>query len=211
VHATGGAIPFTIQTRADLISERMAKALQEAGCKEAWIGAESGSQRVLDAMNKGTTVAEILTARARLKAVGIRVGFFIQLGYLGEELVDVLATRRLLDNARPEDVGVSVSYPLPGTKFHELVKEQLRGKTHWQESDDLEMMFQGTYTSEFYRAVRDLLHDQVSLEQRPIRRDSQQYLQARRLLDSRWSELIALEHRYRSPAGTLAGPTAATG
>jgi radical SAM superfamily enzyme YgiQ (UPF0313 family) len=211
VHATGGAIPFTIQTRADLISERMAKALKQAGCKEAWIGAESGSQRVLDAMNKGTTVAEILVARARLKAVGIRVGFFIQLGYLGEELMDVLATRKLLDNARPEDVGVSVSYPLPGTKFHELVKEQLRGKTHWQESDDLEMMFQGTYTSEFYRAVRDLLHDQVSLEQRRIRRDSQQYLQARRLLDSRWSELIALEHRYRSSAGTLSGPTAATG
>ena len=140
----------------------MAHALKDAGCKEAWIGAESGSQRILDAMNKGTTVAEILTARARLQAVGIRVGFFIQLGYLGEELVDVLATRKLLDNARPDDVGVSVSYPLPGTTFHALVKEQLRGKTHWQESDDLEMMFQGTYTSDFYRAVRDLLHEQVA-------------------------------------------------
>src|SRR5581483_8851178 len=154
ISASEGSIPFTIQTRADLISERMAKALAEAGCKEAWIGAESGSQRVLDAMNKGTTVAEIHTARARLRAVGIRVGFFIQLGYLGEELMDVVATRRVLENARPDDVGVSVSYPLPGTRFHELVKEQLRGKTHWQESDDLEMMFQGTYTSDFYRAVR---------------------------------------------------------
>jgi len=144
VQASGGSIPFTIQTRADLISERMARALKDAGCKEAWLGAESGSQRVLDAMNKGTTVPEILIARARLQAAGIRVGFFIQLGYLGEELMDVLATRKLIDNARPDDVGVSVSYPLPGTKFHELVKEQLRGKTHWRESDDLDMMFQGT-------------------------------------------------------------------
>jgi anaerobic magnesium-protoporphyrin IX monomethyl ester cyclase len=210
VHARGGSIPFTIQTRADLISERMAKALEEAGCQEAWIGAESGSQRVLDAMNKGTTVAEILTARARLKAVGIRVGFFIQLGYLGEELMDVLATRRLLESARPDDVGVSVSYPLPGTRFHELVKEQLRGKTHWQESDDLDMMFQGTYTSEFYRAVRDLLHDQVTLEQRAVRRDSHEYAQARRALDSRWSELIAHERRYRS-LGRPAAATAAIG
>jgi len=208
VHASEGSIPFTIQTRADLISERMAKALAEAGCKEAWIGAESGSQRVLDAMNKGTTVAEIHTARARLRAVGIRVGFFIQLGYLGEELMDVLATRRLLENARPDDVGVSVSYPLPGTRFHELVKEQLRGKTHWQESDDLEMMFQGTYTSDFYRAVRDLLHDQVTLEQRSITRNSHEYAQARRLLESRWSELVAHEHRYRSlgpPAAAATG------
>ena len=209
IRASGGSIPFTIQTRADLISERMAKALAEAGCREAWIGAESGSQRVLDAMNKGTTVPEILVARARLRAVGIRVGFFIQLGYLGEELTDVLATRKLIDNARPDDVGVSVSYPLPGTRFHDLVKEQLRGKTHWQESDDLEMMFHGTYTSEFYRAVRNLLHDQVNLEQRPLTRDSREYIQGRRQLDSRWNELISHEHRYRSAAGT--GPAAATG
>jgi len=210
IRASGGSIPFTIQTRADLISERMAKALAEAGCKEAWIGAESGSQRVLDAMNKGTTVPEIITARARLRAVGIRVGFFIQLGYLGEELMDVLATRKLIDNARPDDVGVSVSYPLPGTKFHDLVKEQLHGKTHWAESDDLEMMFRGTYTSEFYRAVRNLLHDQVNLEQRPITHDSREYIQGRRQLDSRWNELISHERRYRSAAAG-SGPTAATG
>lgn len=208
VAAADGGIPFSIQTRADLLSEPMARALAAAGCKEAWLGAESGSQRVLDAMNKGTTVAEIITARARLKAVGIRVGFFIQLGYLGEELVDLLATRRLLDNARPDDVGVSVSYPLPGTKFFELVKEQLNGKTHWQESNDLDMMFQGTYSSEFYRTIRDLLHDQVTLDQRAPRRTSREYLQGRRLLDSRWNELISHEHRYRS-AGV--GPAAATG
>lgn len=210
VHASDGSIPFTIQTRADLISDRMAKTLKEAGCKEAWLGAESGSQRVLDAMNKGTTVTDILTARARLQMAGIRVGFFIQLGYLGEELMDVLATRRLIENARPDDVGVSVSYPLPGTKFHELVKEQLRGKTHWQESDDLDMMFQGTYTSEFYRAVRNLLHDQVTLEQRSAIRDSHEYVQARRLLEARWSELIGHEHHYRTLSATAAA-TAATG
>ncbi len=204
VRECGGGIPFTIQTRADLVSERMATALKEAGCKEAWIGAESGSQRILDAMNKGTTVAEIIAARARLKVAGIRVGFFIQLGYLGEELVDVLATRKLLDNARPDDVGVSVSYPLPGTKFHELVKEQLGGKTHWEESNDLEMMFQGTYKSEFYRTVRNLLHDQVTLDQGRGSRESRKYLQARRQLDSRWNELIAHEHRYRSAPGTVA-------
>ena len=194
-----GSIPFMIQTRADLISERMAQALKDAGCKEAWIGAESGSQRILDAMNKGTTVAEILTARARLQAVGIRVGFFIQLGYLGEELADVLATRKLLDNARPDDVGVSVSYPLPGTKFHELVKEQLRGKTHWQESNDLEMMFQGTYTSDFYRAVRDLLHEQVSLQSRQeASANDTEHHRAKNAVERRWQVLISRERQYRS-------------
>ncbi|MBV8308417.1 MAG: B12-binding domain-containing radical SAM protein, partial [Gammaproteobacteria bacterium] len=146
VRAANGAVPFTIQTRADLLSERMVQALREARCAEVWLGAESGSQRILDAMNKGTTVEEILTACARLKTAGIRVGFFIQLGYLGEELPDILATRELLCAARPDDVGVSVSYPLPGTRFHELVKAQLGSKTHWQDSNDLAMMFHGTYT-----------------------------------------------------------------
>src|SRR6202011_3434036 len=97
--------------------KRMPQALREAGCREAWIGAESGSQRVLDAMNKGTTVEEIRVARERLKAVGIRVGFFIQLGYMDEQLSDILATRDLIEAARPDEIGVSVSYPLPGTKF----------------------------------------------------------------------------------------------
>jgi anaerobic magnesium-protoporphyrin IX monomethyl ester cyclase len=204
IQAAGGPIPFTIQTRADLMSERMAQALRDAGCKEAWIGAESGSQRVLDAMNKGTTVAEILTARARLQGVGIRVGFFIQLGYLGEDLADLIATRQLIEAARPDDVGVSVSYPLPGTKFYDVVKERMRGKTHWQESNDLDMMFQGTYNSEFYRAIRNILHDQVTLEQPAAERDRSEYLQSRRLLDLRWCELLSREFQYRSPVSAAA-------
>jgi anaerobic magnesium-protoporphyrin IX monomethyl ester cyclase len=198
VRASDARIPFTIQTRADLVSERMAEALRDAGCREAWIGAESGSQRVLDAMNKGTTVEEIRVARDRLKAVGIRVGFFIQLGYLDEQLDDILATRDLIDTARPDEIGVSVSYPLPGTKFYDLVKAQLRGKTHWQESDDLEMMFQGTYTSDFYRAVRNLLHDQISLRTLDIVVGGDEHIAAKRRLDQRWKELLSREFQYRS-------------
>ena len=193
-----GAVPFTIQTRADLMSERMVHALREAACVEAWLGAESGSQRILDAMNKGTTVEEIVTARTRLKAAGIRVGFFIQLGYLGEELSDILATRELLQTACPDDVGVSVSYPLPGTKFHELVRAQLGRKTHWQDSDDLAMMFQGTYTSEFYRTIRDLLHDQVSLHRLDVGSCGIEMQAAADSLERRWRELLAHEPQYRS-------------
>jgi anaerobic magnesium-protoporphyrin IX monomethyl ester cyclase len=204
VRADGGSIPFTIQTRADLVGERMARALRDAGCKEAWIGAESGSQRVLDAMNKGTKVAEILTARARLKSAGIRVGFFIQLGYLDEQLADIVATRELLDTAMPDDVGVSVSYPLPGTKFYELVKTQLGVKTHWQDSNDLEMMFQGTYTSDFYRAVRNLLHDQVSLQRLDGPRHSAEHYRVRRALERRWQELLSHERQYRTDPGAAA-------
>ncbi len=200
VRAADAHVPFTIQTRADLVSERMAEALRDAGCREAWIGAESGSPRVLDAMNKGTTVTEIRVARDRLKSAGIRVGFFIQLGYMDEQITDILATRDLLDTARPDEIGVSVSYPLPGTKFYDLVKAQLGGKTHWRESDDLEMMFQGTYTSDFYRSVRNLLHDQISLQTAPTSSESADQRRAKGTLDQRWQELVSGEPRYRSPA-----------
>jgi anaerobic magnesium-protoporphyrin IX monomethyl ester cyclase len=182
--AGGGGLPFMIQLRADLVSSRMASALRDAGCREVWIGAESGSQKVLDAMNKGTRVPEVLNARRLLGDEGIRVGFFLLLGYLGEALDDILATRELVERARPDDVGVSVAYPLPGTKFYEGVRRQLGEKTNWQESNDLEMMFSGTYRSEFYRAVRDLLHDQVAHGQTAA-------------LQRRWDDLVTQETQYR--------------
>ncbi len=191
VHARNGSVPFTIQTRADLLSSAMTSALRSANCREVWIGAESGSQRILDAMNKGTTVQQIAQARRRLREEGIRVGFFIQLGYLGEQLDDILATRDLIRQAAPDDIGVSVSYPLPGTKFYELVRTQLQSKTHWQQSNDLDMMFQGTYKTQFYHAVRDLLHAEVAT------RDDLPLMQS---LQRRWDLLLSNEPFYRNTA-----------
>lgn len=186
----GGGVPFAIQTRADLISEAMARALADAGCAEAWIGAESGSQTVLDAMNKGTTVAEIHEARQRLQQAGVRVGFFIQLGYLGEGLPELLQTRQLIEDAQPDDIGVSVSYPLPGTKFHEQVKAQLGAKTHWTDSADLAMMFRGSFSTDTYRTVRDLLHAQVDLG----RLDGPARRRAHDEIRQRWAQLLASVH-----------------
>jgi anaerobic magnesium-protoporphyrin IX monomethyl ester cyclase len=176
----------------------MAEALARAGCTEAWIGAESGSQRVLDSMTKGTKVAELIEARKRLGEHGIRVGFFIQLGYLGEQLADLLLTRDLVAQAAPDDIGVSVSYPLPGTKFYEQVKAQLGEKTHWQDSADLAMMFRGAYDSDFYRSVRDLLHEQVTLRQTKATDLPEHYREASVALDARWDALIANEQAHRS-------------
>jgi anaerobic magnesium-protoporphyrin IX monomethyl ester cyclase len=216
VAAHDDGVPFTIQTRADLVSVPMAEALEAAGCREAWLGAESGSQRVLDAMHKGTTVAEIITARGRLQQAGIRVGFFIQLGYLDEQLTDIIATRTLLETARPDDVGVSVAYPLPGTRFYELVKSQLASKTHWQDSDDLAMMFEGTYTTEFYRAVRDLLHEEIRVQQAEQAESAAKHRRARRTLERRWQSLLAREQQFLSCKGAdivlgSAAAAAATG
>jgi anaerobic magnesium-protoporphyrin IX monomethyl ester cyclase len=134
---------------------------RDARCREVWLGAEAAAKNSRrDA--QGTRVAEIEQARRALGAEGIRVGFFLMLGYVGEELDDILATRELVERTRPDDIGVSVAYPLPGTKFFDLVKRELGAKRNWEESNDLDMMFFGTYRSEFYRSVRNLLHDQVA-------------------------------------------------
>jgi anaerobic magnesium-protoporphyrin IX monomethyl ester cyclase len=159
-------------------------------------------------MNKGTRVADLIGARERLGRHGIRVGFFVQLGYLGEELEDLLATRELIARAAPDDIGVSVSYPLPGTKFYEKVKAQLGRKTHWEESNDLAMMFRGAYDSDFYRHVRDLLHAQVELQQSAASQAAEHHALACAALDARWNALIASEQAHRTAPACV--PVAAT-
>ncbi|HWK88769.1 MAG TPA: radical SAM protein, partial [Longimicrobium sp.] len=162
IHARDARIPFMIQCRADLISPSVARALAHAGCEEVWMGVESGSQRILDAMDKGTTVEEVLAATSALKSYRIRACWFLQLGYPGEQWDDVIATRDLVRRAWPDDVGVSVAYPLPGTKFHAAVRDQLGARTNWEETGDLAMLFQGTYTTPFYRRLRDALHAETA-------------------------------------------------
>jgi anaerobic magnesium-protoporphyrin IX monomethyl ester cyclase len=122
------------------------------------MGVESGSQKVLDAMDKGTKVEQVRTATRNLKAHGVRACWFIQLGYLGEEWEDLLLTRDLIREARPDDIGVSVSYPLPGTPFHDRVRAQLGARQNWTDTGELAMLWHGTFPTEFYRRIRDVLH-----------------------------------------------------
>lgn len=155
------AVPFKVQSRADLMTERNVEHLKEAGCTEVWMGVESGSQAILDAMEKGLTLSTIRAARARLKAAGIRACFFLQFGYPGETWKQLQETIAFVRATRPDDIGISFSYPLPGTVFYERVRDQLGAKRNWTDSDDLCIMFKATYTTDFYRAVRDALHAEV--------------------------------------------------
>jgi anaerobic magnesium-protoporphyrin IX monomethyl ester cyclase len=151
-------VGFKCLLRADGASEAVVHALQRAGCRTAWIGAESGSQRILDAMEKGTRVDQIGDAARRLQAAGIEVGFFLQFGYPGETIEDIEQTLKMVRDCGPDDIGVSVSYPLPGTPFYERVKAQLGDKQNWVDSNDLAMMYRATYAPEFYRALHGLVH-----------------------------------------------------
>jgi len=154
VEANDARVPFKCLSRADLLLRPgEIEALRRAGCRIVWIGAESGSQRILDAMEKGTRVEQIREAARRLREAGVGVGFFLQFGYPGEGLEEVAATRRLLRECAPDEIGVSVSYPLPGTRFFERVKGQLGSKRNWVDSDDMDMMYAGPFDTRFYRSL----------------------------------------------------------
>jgi anaerobic magnesium-protoporphyrin IX monomethyl ester cyclase len=184
VRARDARIPFMMQSRVNLMQPRTVAALAEAGAEEVWLGVESGSQMVLDAMDKGIRIDQVVTATKALKSHGIRCCWFVMLGYPGEEWPEILSTRDLIRTLAPDDIGVSVAYPLPGTIFHERVRAGLGAQHNWHETDDLAMLFSGTYETDFYRRVRNLLHAEVPGSSRAS-------------LDAQWRELGRAEPHAR--------------
>jgi radical SAM superfamily enzyme YgiQ (UPF0313 family) len=150
---------YKIQSRVDLLlQEDTIDALAESGAETVWVGAESGSQKILDAMDKGTTVEQIHEATKLLKSKGIKTAFFLQFGYLGETKEDIQKTIDMVLQLMPDDIGISVSYPLPGTLFYEKVKDDLKTKANWTDSDDLAVMFRSTYSPLFYKKLHRYVH-----------------------------------------------------
>ena len=190
------SLPFKIQSRADLMNEATVAHLKQAGCAEVWMGVESGSQEILNAMDKGLKLSSVESARRWLKHAGIRACYFLQLGYPGETLTELQQTIGFVRHTEPDDVGISFSYPLPGTVFHERVQAQLGSKRNWVDSDDLCIMFKAAYTTEFYRAVRDALHSEVDSWHQPASKATQN--RVREL----WNAVAALEPHSKQTDAT---------
>lgn len=162
----GLKIRYKIQSRVDLLLESdTIDALVASGLEEVWVGAESGSQHILDAMDKGTRVEQIGEATRLLRSKGVRVCFFLQFGYIGETEADVEKTIRMVEELMPDDIGVSISYPLPGTVFHEKVKSDLQGKANWKDSDDLAMMFRNRQRPAYYKRLHRYVHKRYRRKQ----------------------------------------------
>jgi anaerobic magnesium-protoporphyrin IX monomethyl ester cyclase len=207
VQAQGG-IPFKCLSRADLLTRPgEVEALKRAGAQNIWMGAESGSQKILDAMDKGTRVEQIREAARLLKTVGIQVGFFLQFGYPGETRADIEKTIQLVRDCKPDDIGISVSYPMPGTRFFDAVSEQLGEKKNWLDSSDLAMLYHGSFSTAFYRKLHTVVHKEYRarkawlalhhrFQTRTLARLAYNLLT---LLPARWQ----LDRLAAQPAGTL--------
>ncbi|HAW52831.1 MAG TPA: radical SAM protein [Flavobacteriales bacterium] len=159
VERTNQHFKYVIQSRVDLmLKDDNLKSMIRSGLHEVWVGAESGSQKILDAMDKGITVDQIREATRIVHSYNRRICFFLQLGYPGEEQDDIQKTIDLLLELMPDDIGVSVSYPLPGTVFYERVKNELALKSNWTDSDDLDLMYSGSFDSEYYKKIHRVIH-----------------------------------------------------
>ena len=178
-------IRFKCQSRVDLLlREGEIDGLRRAGCDLVWVGAESGSQKILDAMDKGTQVEQIDEATRRLRAAGIRVGFFLQFGYPGEEREDIELSLAMVRRCQPDEIGMSVSYALPGTRFYDMVSDQLGEKRNWVDSQDLDMMYRGTFATPFYRHLYRVLHKEFRM------RRSWRELRSMTWRDLRWKHIL---------------------
>ena len=152
--------PFECLSRVDLMDEELVRLLKEAGCVRIAFGAESGSQKVLDAMNKGTRVPQIQRAADLCRRFGIETYFYIMLGYPGEEWADIRQTVALLKETRPDAFSSTIAYPLPGTEFFEEVQHRLLDMPDWDYTAENRLLFQRQYSTPFYQWVQRWLHQE---------------------------------------------------
>ena len=160
----GLRVPFECITRADRMNARVALQLAELGCYRVWIGSESGSQRILDRMERGVTVAQVRHAVAQLKSHGISTGMFFMWGYEGEELSDIEATYEHVKACVPDVFFTTVSYPIKGTPYYEEVAPNLVQLGAWSESSDREVKIRGRHSRRYYQIADQLLRSQTPAE-----------------------------------------------
>lgn len=167
--------PFETITREDRLNAKVVDLLVDLGCYRIWIGAESGSQRVLDAMERRTDAARMREMIALVKAKGIRVGTFIMLGYDGETWDDIDETASHLRRAVPDDVLTTLSYPIKGTPYYDRVADRIIAKDGWAESSDRALSVAGRNSRRFYRHAKRWLTAEAHLARLAEDRDWVRY------------------------------------
>jgi radical SAM superfamily enzyme YgiQ (UPF0313 family) len=170
----GLRVPFECITRADRMNARVAGLLAELGCFRVWIGSESGSQRVLDAMQRGVSVAQVREAVRLLKENGIQAGMFFMWGYEGEDLADIEATYDHVKACAPDTFLTTVSYPIKGTPYYEEIADKLVQLGPWEATTDRDVQIRGRHSRRFYQYADQLLRSRTADEAAAARNGLQQ-------------------------------------
>lgn len=159
----GIRVPFECISRADRLSPEMMDILAELGCFRMWIGSESGSQRILDSMDRGVKIEQVHQAVEMCRERGIQSGMFLMWGYEGEELEDIEATIKHVSVSKPDIFFTTVSYPIKGTPYYNRIAPKLVQISPWAKTSDRELKIRGRHTRTFYSYADKLLRDEVAL------------------------------------------------
>jgi radical SAM superfamily enzyme YgiQ (UPF0313 family) len=168
----GLKLPFECISRADRLNLQVVETLAEMGCFRVWIGSESGSQRILDAMERGVTVEQVQTAVALCRSAGIQTGMFLMWGYEGEELSDIEATVEHVKNTDPDIFFTTVSYPIKGTPYFSDVAARVQSVKRWGEGSDRDFQIRNRHSRQFYRFADKLLRSEVELKRIGLKADA---------------------------------------
>lgn len=160
----GLKLPFECISRADRLNQQVVETLAEMGCFRVWIGSESGSQRILDAMERGVTVEQVQTAVALCRSAGIQTGMFLMWGYEGEDLSDIEATVEHVKKTDPDIFFTTVAYPIKGTPYFSEVAERVENPKSWSEGSDRDFRIRNRHSRQFYRFADKLLRSEVELK-----------------------------------------------
>ena len=155
-------VPFECISRADRLNEEVLKCMAEIGCFRVWYGSESGSQRILDSMERGVTLEQIRHVTKVAKGVGIRTGVFVMLGYSGEKIADIEETIEHLKIIAADEFLTTVAYPIRGTPFYEDVESRLIERQPWHKRTDRMLSVQGRYPDVFYWFANRRLVNEVN-------------------------------------------------
>jgi len=157
-------LPFECISRADRLSPQVVATLAEMGCFRVWIGSESGSQRILDAMERGVTAEQVQSAVAMCKSHGIKTGMFLMWGYEGEELGDIEATIEHVKKTDPDIFFTTVAYPIKGTPYFAEVAGRVENLKSWNVGSDREVRIRNRHSRQFYSFADKLLRSEVELK-----------------------------------------------
>jgi radical SAM superfamily enzyme YgiQ (UPF0313 family) len=155
-------LPFECISRGERIDEAVADAFADMGCWRVWIGSESGSQDVLDAMDRRVTVERVRDAARMLQRRGIQVGLFIMLGYAGERHEDLVATVDHLKQTAPDVFLTTVSYPIKGTTYYDRVADRIVARRAWNEGTDRDLAIGSRPGRRYYAFARRWISGEVA-------------------------------------------------
>jgi len=145
-------LKFECLARVDLLKPELLGEMRAAGLERVYVGVESGSQKMLDLMNRGTKLRQVERTAQALREAGVRQFWFLMLGYPGETEEDIEATFQLFRRFSPEEYSVSIAVPIPGTRFHDKVRARLSGKSRsTRGSGGKALLFEAAFSERFYR------------------------------------------------------------